>query len=324
MAVTFQDYYEVLGVARDASPEEIRRAYRKLAARTHPDVNKEPDAEARFKRIAEAYEVLKDAQKRERYDALGRNWQAGQEFTPPPDWAGGYRGGGDGSVEFGDLGGFSSFFEQFFGGGFEHGGRGTGGGFRSTRQARPRAGRSVEAGLTISLADAYHGATRSLALETNEVGPDGRPRSATKSYDVKIPAGTTDGGTIRLKGQGGPGVAGGPPGDLFLRVRVAPDPRFRLDGHDLLATVDVPPHVAALGARVPVPTLAGEAQLGVPAGSPSGRKLRMRGMGLPKRGGERGDLIVELRIVVPQELTDEERELYTKLSEVRRKKGEAS
>jgi len=314
MAVTFQDYYEVLGVARDAKPEEIRRAYRKLAARTHPDVSKEPDAEERFKRVAEAYEVLKDEQKRKRYDALGENWESGQTFTPPPGWEGVRfeTGGGD----FGDLGGFSSFFEQFFGGGVD--GDGSPAGYRTQRAPRPRAGRSVEANVTISLSDAYHGGTRSITLETTERGADGRLHRATKSYDVKIPVGTTDGGTIRLKGQGGPGAGGGPAGDLYLRVRVAPDPRFRLDGHDLLATVDVAPHEAALGARVPVPTLDGEAQLALPAGAPSGRKLRMRGMGLPRRGGERGDLIVELRVVVPQELTDEERELYEQLAKITR------
>jgi curved DNA-binding protein len=140
---------------------------------------------------------------------------------------------------------------------------------------------------------------------------------------VKIPAGTTDGGSIRLKGQGSPGSAGGPTGDLYLRIRVAPDPRFRLDRHDLHTTVDIAPHAAALGARVPVPTLDGEAELGVPAGTPSGRKLRMRGMGLPKRAGERGDLIVELRIVVPQELSDEERKLYEELARIDREPGEA-
>jgi curved DNA-binding protein len=225
--------------------------------------------------------------------------------------------GGDGGgarLEIGDdLGGFSSFFESLFGGG---GFGGPGGGGARGGRSRARAGSSVEAQVTIPLADAYHGAKRSFAFETTEVGDDGRPRRGTKTYDVKIPPGTREGSTIRLQGQGAPGAGGGPAGDLYLRVSIAPDPRFTLDSSDLHARVKVAPHEAALGAKVPVPTMDGEAVLTVPAGSSSGRKLRLRGLGLPRRGGERGDLIATLEIAVPRELGAEERAAYEALARV--------
>ena len=318
MTVTFQDYYEVLGVARDASPEEIRRAYRKLAAKEHPDVSQASDAEQRFKRVAEAYEVLKDPETRERYDALGENWQAGQEFTPPPGWHGfdGVRfehapGGG---FEFGDLGGFSSFFEQFFGGGF---GAANEASFRQQAfnggapHSQPRRGADLEAEVGLPLADVYHGGRRSVALERKHAAG-----SAQRTYDVSIPPGTTDGTLIRLQGQGSPGRGGGPAGDLLLRVRLAPDARFVVEGNDLWTTLDVAPYQAALGARVPLWTFAGEVSLQVPAGSSSGKRLRLRELGLLQRDGTRGNLVVELRIVVPSELSTAEREAYEALREL--------
>ncbi len=303
MGVKFQDYYSVLGVARDAPTAEIQRAYRKLARKHHPDVDKTDGANQRFAQIAEAYEVLKDPEKRKRYDSLGENWKEGQEFTPPPgfDFQFDTRGGAD-QFEFGDLSGFSSFFETFFGrerGPTTHS--------AGTRAARPRTGPSYEAAVEITLEDAYRGATRTVSLQ----GSDGSART----YDVKIPPGTTDGTTIRLKGQGGLGRGGGTPGDLLLRVSIAPHPRFSVSDHDLALVLPVAPWEAALGAKVPIRLLDGsEVLLTVPPNSNSGKKLRMRGMGLPRRGGERGDLIVELRIVLPPSTTPEEKRLWQELS----------
>jgi curved DNA-binding protein len=321
MAVKFQDYYETLGVARDAKPEEIQRAYRKLARKFHPDVNKAADATERFKRINEAYEVLKDPEKRKRYDALGANWKEGQEFTPPPGFDGmrwEFRGA---PGEAGGFGDFSAFFESLFGG------RGGAGGFAGfdgehafgrggARRARPQAGAAHEAVITISVDDAYRGATKSIKLQSDAGAGDGEPRATT--YEVKIPPGTTEGSTIRLQGQGGHGRGGGPRGDLYLRVQLAPDPRFEVAEHDLHAILPITPSEAALGAKVPTPTLDGEARVTVPAGTASGRKLRLRGMGLPRRDGTRGDLIVELQIRVPSELTTRERELYEELAKLSR------
>jgi curved DNA-binding protein len=308
LGVKFQDYYSVLGVARDATTEDIQRAYRKLARKRHPDVDKTEGATQRFAQLSEAYEVLKDPQKRKRYDSLGASWKDGQEFSPPSDWGGahfGTRGSpGDGTeFEFGDLSGFSSFFETFFG---REGAAAPGSG--GPRAARARAGASYEAALEITLEDAYAGATRTLTLQSGEGG-------GTRSYDVKIPAGTTDGSTMRLKGQGGPGRNGGPAGDLLLHVSIAPHPRFTVADHDLSLVLPVAPWEAALGAKVGITTLDGsEVLLTVPAGSSSGKKLRMRGMGLPRRGGERGDLIVELKIVVPLEATPAATKLWQELA----------
>jgi curved DNA-binding protein len=312
VSVRFQDYYSVLGVARDASREDIQRAYRKLARKQHPDVDKTAGATQRFQQLQEAYEVLKDPEKRKRYDALGENWKEGQEFTPPPGWQHAYGGaGGSGGAQgfdFEDLGGFSSFFESMFGGGEFASARGTG---RGGARARQRAGRSHEATIRISLEDAYRGANQTFSLGSEGAEP--------KTYEVRIPPGTIDGSRIRLRGQGGAGRNGGPPGDLFLRVEIEPHARFRVDGHDLSTTLAVTPSEAALGAKVELATLdGGTAILKVPPGTSSGRKLRLRGLGLPRAGGERGDLVAEIRIVVPPGLTDEERRLFEELARVSR------
>jgi curved DNA-binding protein len=312
--VQYQDYYETLGVARDASREQIQRAYRKLARELHPDVNKAADAEPRFKAVTEAYEVLKDPDKRKRYDALGRNWRAGQEFTPPPGWEGARFDFGGRTGDFEDLGdGFSSFFEAFFGGAGPFGG-GFGGG-RASRPQRPRRGATQEVEITLSLKDLMHGGTKEFVLESQTVGADARPLSTRRTYSVRIPPGTREGTTIRLAGQGGGGALGGPPGDLLLHVRLAPHPRLAVEGADDLA-VDVPvaPWEAALGAKVSVPLLEGEATLSVPAGTSSGTRLRLRGQGLPRRDGSRGDLLAVVQVALPRTLTDEERELYERLA----------
>lgn len=340
MAAQYQDYYQILQVDRKASTDDIQRAYRKLAREYHPDVNKTPDAEKKFKQISEAYEVLKDEQKRKLYDQLGSNWKDGQDFRPPPGWAGagaGGRGGArsrsasarPGGVPDGfETGGadFSEFFESLFGqgrggmggfsgmDGFEGQGFGGMGGGSGTRTRRPRQGASHEAEITISLADAFQRATRSVGLTwTDENG-----QQTSKTYDVKVPAGVADGSVIRLAGQGAPGIAGGPPGDLLITLRFAPDPSFRVEAgsSNLFTTLPITPWEAALGAKVPVRTLDQEVVIAVPAGSQSGQKLRIRSKGLPMKSGEHADLLVELKIVVPKTVTDQERALFEELGKV--------
>jgi curved DNA-binding protein len=299
--VTFRDYYEVLGVPRDASDAEIRSAYRKLARTYHPDVNKEPGAEDRFKEISEAYEVLRDPEKRERYDRLGANWKAGEDVSGTEGFGGfgqGQGGFGDVRVEFGDGNGFSDFFENLFGGGAGPGRR-RGAGFEEFSIR----GGDQEATLEISLEEAARGGRRKISFG------DGR------DYDVNIPAGVRDGQRIRLAGEGGRGAGGGPSGDLFLRVRVKPDRRFRLEGNDLVVELPVAPWEAALGATVDVPTLDGTVKVKVPAGSSSGRRLRLKAEGMPGPGKQHGDLFATVKIVVPKKLSKRERELFEQLAE---------
>jgi curved DNA-binding protein len=304
MAVGFQDYYETLEVPRSASAEDIRRAYRRLARKYHPDVNKEPSAEDRFKQISEAYEVLRDDEKRARYDQLGANWKAGQDVSGASGFGEGFGSGdgfGDVRVEFGS-GDFSDFFEGLFG---QRGrGRTTGttglGGFDGFSMR----GGDQEAVLELTLEEAAAGGKRRISLV------DGR------DFEVEIPRGVRDGQRIRLAGQGGAGPGGGPSGDLFLRVRVKPHPRFRVEGRDLYVDLPVAPWEAALGAEVPVPTLAGSLRLKVPHGSSSGRRLRLRGQGLPSADGSAGDLYAVLAVHVPKRLTKKECELFEELASV--------
>lgn len=321
MAVKFHDYYETLGVSRTASQEEIQKAYRKLARKYHPDVNKEKGAEEKFKQITEAYEVLKDPEKRKKYDTLGPNWQEGQDFTPPPGWEGGHfefrtYPGGTGEFDFGGFqrgGGFSDFFEMLFGEGFRRGARGPGGAGPGAREWTIR-GQDQEAEITVSLEDVYRGTTKTITLQTLEAGPDGTLRPKAKQYEVRIPAGVTEGSRIRLAGQGGAGSGGGPPGDLFLRVRITPHPTFQREDHNLLVTVPVAPWEAALGAKVDVPTLDGAVKMTIPPGTQGGQRFRLRGKGLPRERGERGDLYATVQITVPKTLTAEERDLFQKLA----------
>jgi curved DNA-binding protein len=307
MAVAFRDYYEVLGVPRDASTEDVRRAYRKLARQNHPDVNKDPAAEDRFKEISEAYEVLRDPEKRERYDRLGANWRAGQDVSGAEGFEGfggfeGFRSGSQSDVGF-DFGGngFSDFFEQMFGARGRARGRG---GRRSGFEGFSMRGSDQEAVLELSLEEAAAGGKRKLTLG------DGR------EYEVSIPVGVRDGQRIRLAGEGRTGEGGGARGDLFLRVRLKPHPRFEVKGRNLQTKLPVAPWEAALGATVKVPTLSGTARVKVPPGSSCGRRLRLRGEGLPGPRGEQGDLHAEVRIEVPRQLSDEERELFERLADV--------
>jgi curved DNA-binding protein len=295
MAVEYKDYYQVLGVPRDAGQDEIRRAYRKLAREYHPDLNRDSDAEERFKEVGEAYEVLADPDKRARYDQLGAQWRARERASDTGNFEDFFArqgfGGDDVRVEFGD-GDFSEFFERVFGDG------------AAARTSGPLRGLDREAVLDLSLEEALAGGRRRLSLEDG-----GR-------LDVNIPAGVRQGQRIRLANQGAAGRNGGPSGDLYLRVRLKPHPTFRRRGDDLDLDLPVAPWEASLGATVPVPTLTGTAQVRVPAGSSSGRRLRLRGRGLPKQGGGHGDLHAIVRITVPKHLSDEERDLFEKLAEV--------
>jgi curved DNA-binding protein len=316
MAVTFQDYYQTLGVSRNATQDEIRRAYRKAARKYHPDVNKAKDAEEKFKQANEAYEVLKDPEKRKLYDQLGAEWKAGQAFRPPPGWEDvhfEFRGS-PGAEGFDLGGGFSDFFEMLFGG-RRRGGRG--GGATSGRQASwSMPGRDLEAEITTRLEDSYHGATKTITLQGHEVDDQGKVRPVTRTYEVRIPAGVTDGSRVRLAGKGSPGIGGGPPGDLYLKIHLEPHPRFRVDAHDLQVEVPVTPWEAALGRTVEVPIMEGTANLRLPPGTQSGQKLRLRGKGLPMRDGGRGDLFAVVKIVVPKTLSNRERELFTEMAGV--------
>jgi curved DNA-binding protein len=298
MAVTYKDYYAVLGVPRTATEEEIRKAFRKKAREFHPDVNKSPGAEDRYKELNEAYEVLKDPEKRKKYDTLGANWRQGEPFTPPPGWEGAGMPFGQGAGGFD----FSDFFRTIFGGmgNFEEVRTGQRG---SRRQAR---GEDSEAEIEVSLEEAAHGGRRHVGFET----PHGR-----KDYEVAIPKGVAEGTRIRMAGQGAPGRAGGPPGDLYLKVRLKKDPRFTVDCHDLRSTLDLAPWEAALGCEVPVQTLDGIVTLKVPPGVSSGQTLRLRDKGLPTRGGSVGDLLVTVRIVTPKNPTEKEQELWKALAE---------
>ena len=327
----FQDYYKTLDVQRTASQDEIKKAYRRLSKQFHPDINKEKSAEDKFKQIGEAYEVLKDPEKRKRYDALGANWQAGQDFRPPQGWAGapGWQGvefnfdGGSGIP--GGQGGvpsdFSDFFEAIFGGGAggaqaHRAGRSRQRGRRSPFAAPgfdegmpQREGQDQEVEVQVSLEDAYHGGTRSITLQETKLGPDGGRRVEEKSYQVKIPPGTMNGTKIRLRGEGGKGLGGAPAGDLLLKVQIAPHPRFAVDGHDLSTSLPIAPWEAVFGAKVPLVTLDGEVKLTVPPGTQGGTKMRLKGKGLPKKLGDRGSLTVEILIVVPTDPSEKEREL---------------
>ena len=303
----FKDYYEVMGVPRGATQDEIKRSYRKLARKFHPDVSKEKDAEDRFKELQEAYEVLKDPEKRAAYDQLGANWRQGQDFRPPPDWGkgfeftagrGGARGRGEGPRQGAD---FSDFFSELFGArspfggaepgmhGFESAGRGG--------RAFTAAGQDHVARVEIDLEDAYRGGTRTIELRTPEITPDGHVTTKPRTLRVSIPAGVVEGQQIRLAGQGSAGLGGGPAGDLYLEVNFRPHAMFRLEGRDVRVDLPVAPWEAALGETVAVPTLGGAVDMKLPAGARAGQRLRLRGRGLP--GPTPGDQYVTLSIVLP-------------------------
>ena len=324
MSVEFQDYYQTLGVSRDATDQEIQKAFRGLARKYHPDINKEAGAEDKSKEINEAYEVLGDSEKRKRYDTLGANWKAGEQFQPPPGWENLFSGFAANGAGFssGQMGsGFSDFFDMLFGGA---GSAGMGGGmgpmgfdassmFSGPRQTG-RNGETIEATLECSIEELINPVKRRISFQVREVDPQGRAELKQKSYEVAIPKGVSDGGCIRLAGQGGKGAGGGKDGDLLLRIKLRKHPRYRVDGHNLILPVPIAPWEAALGASVAVKTPTGEISLKVPSGSQSGQRLRVKGKGLPKSEKTNGDLFVELKIVVPKELTEKEKELFSELA----------
>lgn len=306
----FTDYYEIMGVARDATQDEIKRAYRKLARKYHPDVSKAEDAEVRFKEVGEAYEVLKDVEKRAAYDQLGADWKTGQEFRPPPNWDEGFEFSGDGAKGFGDGSfdrqQFSDFFESLFGRGQARGAR-PGGADIHMR------GEDHHARIHIDLRDSYTGVQRSISLHIPEVTADGHVVTREKTLNVKIPKGIRDGQKIRLAGQGGPGFGQGKAGDLFLEIEFSADPRYRVDGADVTLNLPVTPWEATLGATITVPMPSGNVELKIPPGSGQGSKLRLKGKGLP--GKTSGDFYVLLDVQLPPADSDAAKALYEKMSQ---------
>jgi curved DNA-binding protein len=335
MAVKTKDYYETLGVSRSASADEIKTAYRKRARKFHPDLNPgDKAAEERFKEVQEAYDVLADAENKKLYDQYGENWRAvKQGGGPPPPGSEGFRGARAGQAGGGfDFSGFDfgegaqgfDIFEQMF----------SRGGGSAGRRRRPTRGEDVEAELELSLEEAHRGVRRTLQMQVAEtcstcngtgiVGDNKRCQTCggagqvlkPKTIEVNIPAGVRDGSTVRLAGQGGPGLEGTPPGDLYLHIRLRPHPVFTVRGDDLEVELPIAPWEAALGAKVEVPTIDGKVELTIPPGAQTGQRLRLKGQGLNKRRGGRGDQFARLKIVVPKQISEEERRLFEELRKV--------
>ena len=298
----YKDYYATLGVEKTATVDEIKRAYRKLARKYHPDLNKAADAEARFKDVAEAYEALHDPEKRAAYDALGQAHREGRSFTPPPGWDSGFEFSGRGDA---DERAHSDFFETLFGR--------QAAGERGPRRSGSHAGSDHHAKVEIDLQDAYRGGRRTVTLRTPQVDAEGRLTLATRQLQVNISKGVRNGQHLRLAGQGGAGFGEGPAGDLYLEIQIAPHPHFRVDDRDVYIDLPVAPWEAALGANVTLPTPDGTVQLSVPADSASGRRLRLKGKGIPSQPP--GDLYAVVVIVLPPSQTAAAREAWTQLAQ---------
>jgi len=299
----YKDYYAILGVERSASEDDIKKAYRRLARKYHPDVSKEANAEERFKEVSEAYETLRDPQKRKVYDQLGVR-RPGEEFEPAPDWSAQFQGADLGDMFGLDLG---ELFERL-------GGRPGPGARRSRRRGTGIAGEDIEAAVTLPLEQAHRGAELSLQL-TASTSPLVDTAEDSSSLRVKIPAGVTQGDRLRIPGRGGMGMGGGPRGDLYLNISLAPHSLYSVNGHDLTLSLPITPSEAVLGARVDVPTLEKSVRVTVKPGARAGQKLRLAGQGLARRDGSRGDLYCELVIVTPPEPSERERSLYRELAE---------
>jgi curved DNA-binding protein len=299
----YKDYYKTLGVGRKATQDEIKRAYRKLARKFHPDVSKEADAEGKFKELGEAYEVLKDPEKRVAYDQLGSNWNSQQGFRPPPDWGAGFEfhGAPRGASRQHD---FSDFFESLFGQA-----RGPGGGSRGFHMQ----GEDHHAKILVDIEDSYQGASRSISLQMPDVTPDGHVVSRKRTLKVSIPRGIRQGQQIRLGGQGASGQGSGKAGDLYLEIEFNPHRYYRVEGADVYLELPVAPWEAALGASVKVPTPSGAIDLKIPANSKAGKKLRLKGRGIPSKTP--GDLYVVLQIVLPPANDEKSRALYKRMQE---------
>jgi curved DNA-binding protein len=314
--VKFKDYYETLGIPRTATDKEIKAAYRKLARQHHPDANKGNKAsEEKFKEITEAYEVLKDPDKRRRYDMLGANYKDGADFRPPPDF-----GAGGFTFDFGDLGDlgrgspFSDFFEMLFGQGFAQGAAGAGVRHAASSTGRARKAFDQEAEIELTIEELARGATRTLQISA--------PGAKGRTLEVKIPAGVRAGSKVRVPGEGGKIVQG--EGDLYLRVKVKPHHHFSIDGDNLISEIEISPAIAVVGGETPVDTIEGPVRIRIPASTQNGRMLRLRGKGLPRvKTGQKGDQLVRIKIVIPTTVSDEEKELYEQLAKLERKKLDA-
>jgi len=302
----FKDYYKIMGLTRDASQDDVKRSYRKLARKFHPDVSKEQDAEAKFKELGEAYEVLKDPEKRTAYDQLGANWKAGQDFRPPPNWDEGFEFKGGGFTNDGDGAAYSDFFEQLFG----QAGAQTGDRHRQSFQAR---GQDSHAKIHIDLEDSFQGATKNITLSTPEIDAQGHVQVKHRTLTVKIPKGVKPGQHIRLTGQGNPGLGSGQAGDLFLEIEFNNHLLYRVAEADIFLNLPITPWEAALGAKIKVPTPEGSIDLKIPPNSKQGSKLRLKGRGLPTR--EPGDFFVVLQIVLPLADTEPAKAVYRNMQE---------
>jgi curved DNA-binding protein len=297
--VEYKDYYQTLGVEKNASADDIKKAYRKMVRKYHPDVSKHAEADAKTKEINEAYDVLGDAEKRAAYDELGRGHRAGEQFRPPPDWASQY-----------DFGGGGAGAEDFFSDLFAHVGRRSRAGGRA--HGFQMRGDDIHAAIAIDLSDAYSGATRTVSLRVPQQDANGRVTTQDKTLNVNIPKGVTPGQQLRLAGQGHPGIGGGPAGDLYLEIQLNPNQRYRIEGVHVYENVPVTPWEAALGANISVATPSGMVEVTVPPGSQGGRKLRLKGRGIP--AATPGDLYLILDVVLPPANNDRARELYKEMA----------
>jgi curved DNA-binding protein len=303
----YKDYYNILKVKRDASQDEVKQGYRRLARKYHPDISKEKDAEAKFKDVGEAYEVLKDPEKRTAYDKFGADWKAGQEFKAPPNWDAGFEFSGAGYTG-GDTNDFSDFFEQLFG-------HTKFSGARQQRSTFRMQGENQHAKIVIRLEDAFQGSRQTITLSRAKVDEQGHVKTEPHSLHVTIPKGIIEGQHIRLEGQGMPGIGGGPNGDLFLEIAFAEHPLFQADDRDIYHSLSITPWEAALGATVTVPTLGGNVDLKIPAGSQGGQKLRLKDRGLSS-SKKKGNQYVTFRIIVPEPKTEEQKKLYREMAKI--------
>jgi len=337
MGIEYKDYYEILGVKRDATEKEIKNTYRKLARKYHPDVNPgDKKAEDKFKEINEAHEVLGDTENKAKYDKLGANWRAGADFTPPPGWEGVHVRTGDFAGMGGGFGDFSDFFSSLFG---QSHGRGFSQG--TSRRSRRVRGNNIDAELVITLEEAYNGGTRSITLQKKETcsscGGSGVVKNKrcgkcngasmivkAQRLDIKIPPGVKEGSRIRLAGQGEAGIGGGPSGDMYLHIKLTPHPHFAVLGHDVQIELSLMPWEAVLGTELEVLTLKGYVKMKIPPGTQSGRRLRLKGLGLSKKDKARGDQYVKIKVLVPKEISDRETELYRELAQLYEKKIDAA
>ena len=320
MSVKFKDYYNTLELSRTAKADEIKKAYRKLARKHHPDVNKAAEAEAKFKEITEAYEVLSDSDKRKKYDELGSNWKNGQNFKAPPgheNFTYEYHGPDSSrTYTYNDMGGnFSDFFESLFG----HPENKSKTHFKNTSGMGgipPIQGQDHEANIEISLQEAYHGTQQTLSYQMTDIAPDGTIKPEVRQFDVRIPPGTTNGSRIRLKGKGGHGYNGGSSGDLYMRVQIREDIKFRVQKFNLETDIMITPWDAALGTTVSISTMSGKTAIKLRPGTQSGQRMRLPGKGLPKGKEGYGDLFIVVKIVIPKKLSNEEKKLFEQLARV--------